>query len=117
MDECKPLGGGGGGGEGGRGGGGAALASVDFAPFLADVGCVVGDAPTPAQLACAAQIDAACRDHGFLVSPLARPYTVATRSHFQTFQTFQNLRKRNFPSSTCAIFSLRLELFKLPQLS
>ena len=50
---------------------GAGLASVDFAPFLTDVGCVVGDAPTPAQLACAAQIDSACRVHGFLVSQLA----------------------------------------------
>jgi len=58
---------------------GAGLASVDFAPFLADVGCVVGEAPTPAQLACAAQIDAACRVHGFLVSHLAPLFPRDTR--------------------------------------
>jgi hypothetical protein len=69
REEGAEHGGVGGGGAGA--GGGAALASVDFSPFLADVGCVVGDPPTPAQLACAAQIDATCRDHGFMVSPLA----------------------------------------------
>ncbi|KAL1515509.1 hypothetical protein AB1Y20_002131 [Prymnesium parvum] len=44
----------------------AAVPVIDLAPFLIDEGCVVGDAPTPSQLATAAAIDRACRDHGFL---------------------------------------------------
>ena len=42
------------------------LASVDFAPFMLDEGCVVGDAPTPTQLACAAEINTVCLENGFL---------------------------------------------------
>ena len=39
---------------------------VDFSPFMEDVGVVVGDAPTPAQAACATQIDRIAKEHGFM---------------------------------------------------
>ena len=45
----------------------AQLPLVDFRPFNEDVGVVVGDEPTPDQLKVAQQIDAACRDDGFLL--------------------------------------------------
>jgi isopenicillin N synthase-like dioxygenase len=45
----------------------AELPLVDFGPFNVDEGVVVGDEPTPGQLEVAASIDAACRDHGFLL--------------------------------------------------
>jgi isopenicillin N synthase-like dioxygenase len=45
----------------------AELPLVDFGPFNVDEGVVVGDEPTPGQLDVAGSIDAACRDHGFLL--------------------------------------------------
>jgi isopenicillin N synthase-like dioxygenase len=45
----------------------AQLPLVDFGPFNVDEGVVIGDEPTSGQLQVAASIDAACRDHGFLL--------------------------------------------------
>jgi len=39
---------------------------IDFSPFLADEGVLVGDEPTPKQQQVSQQIDKVCREHGFL---------------------------------------------------
>ena len=44
----------------------AHVPQINFGPFLKDEGILVGDAPTPGQLAVAQAMDAACRHHGFL---------------------------------------------------
>lgn len=44
----------------------ATVPTVDLAPFMADSGITVGEAPTAAQIEVAAQIDSACRLHGFV---------------------------------------------------
>jgi isopenicillin N synthase-like dioxygenase len=44
----------------------AELPTIDFTPFIADAGVVVGHPPTAGQQQVAAAIDRACRDHGFL---------------------------------------------------
>jgi isopenicillin N synthase-like dioxygenase len=44
----------------------ATVPTVDLAPFMADSGITVGMAPTAAQIKVAAQIDRACRLHGFV---------------------------------------------------
>jgi len=44
----------------------AALPVVDLSAFMADEGCMVGEAPTEEQLAVAAQIDAIMQEHGFM---------------------------------------------------
>ena len=71
----------------------AAIPTVDFAPFMRDEGVTVGAAPTDAQAAVAAQIDAVCRGDDFVHlvtlasrrssrrrrSPAVRPRTAARR--------------------------------------
>ena len=44
----------------------ATIPTIDFTPFNEEAGVVVGEAPTAGQREVAAQIDRACRDHGFL---------------------------------------------------
>uniref|UniRef100_A0A7S2NT34 Fe2OG dioxygenase domain-containing protein n=1 Tax=Zooxanthella nutricula TaxID=1333877 RepID=A0A7S2NT34_9DINO len=51
----------------------AAIPTIDFAPFLADEGCVVGESPTAGQFRVAEQIDGAMREHGFLYMDLGIP--------------------------------------------
>ena len=42
------------------------IPTIDFAPFMAEEGLVMGDEPTLEQVAVAKAIDKACRDHGFV---------------------------------------------------
>ena len=42
------------------------IPSIDLSPYFEDVGIVVGDAPTEEQLAVAATINKACKEHGFV---------------------------------------------------
>ena len=45
----------------------SSIPTVDLTPFVGECGgCVIGDKPTPAQLACASSIADACREHGFM---------------------------------------------------
>jgi isopenicillin N synthase-like dioxygenase len=45
----------------------SSIPTVDLTPFVGECGgCVIGDEPTPAQLACATSIADACREHGFM---------------------------------------------------
>ena len=45
----------------------AEIPTIDFTPFNEEGGVVTGEPPTAGQREVAAQIDAACRDHGFLL--------------------------------------------------
>ena len=44
----------------------SSIPSVDLSPFFVEEGVAICEAPTPAQQKCANDIDAACRQHGFL---------------------------------------------------
>ena len=70
----------------------ATIPTVDFAPFMRDEGVTVGAAPTDAQAAVAAQIDAVCRGDGFV--------------HLVNFGLTPELEAAAFAAST--------ELFALP---